>query len=103
MSVSGTPFTTVDGLVSGLNTSDIINKLMTLDLGFDRENVLTAQISLPRSKYKEPQQTLAFQQELLDRIKALPGVKDAWVEIVWEPPWTKDRMSEMAKLTLGIF
>jgi predicted permease len=53
------------------------NKLTTLDLGFDRENVLTAQISLPRSKYKEPQQTLAFQQELLDRIKALPGVQAA--------------------------
>jgi metal-sulfur cluster biosynthetic enzyme len=30
-------------------------------------------------------------------------VKDAWVEIVWEPPWSKDRMSEEAKLTLGIF
>ena len=53
------------------------NKLTTLDLGFDRENVLTAQISLPRSKYKEPQQTLAFQQELLGRIKALPGVQAA--------------------------
>jgi predicted permease len=53
------------------------NKLTALDLGFDRDNVLTAQISLPRSKYKEPQQALAFQQELLQRIKALPGVQSA--------------------------
>jgi putative ABC transport system permease protein len=53
------------------------NKLTTVDLGFDREHVLTAQISLPRSKYKQPQQTLAFQQELLNQIKSLPGVQSA--------------------------
>jgi FeS assembly SUF system protein len=37
------------------------------------------------------------------KIKAIPGVKDAWVEIVWEPPWGKERMSEAAKLQLGFF
>jgi len=37
------------------------------------------------------------------KIKALDGVKDAWVEIVWEPPWGKERMSEGAKLALGMF
>jgi predicted permease len=52
-------------------------KLTAVDLGFDRENVLTARISLPRSKYKEPQKSLAFQQELLQKIKALPGVEAA--------------------------
>jgi putative ABC transport system permease protein len=53
------------------------NKLTAVDLGFDRENVLTAQISLPRSKYKQPEQSLAFQQELLQQIKRLPGVQSA--------------------------
>ena len=53
------------------------NKLTAIDLGFDRENVLTARISLPRSKYKEPAQSLAFQQELLQKVKALPGVQAA--------------------------
>jgi putative ABC transport system permease protein len=53
------------------------NKLTAVDLGFDRENVLTTRISLPRSKYKEPAQVLAFQQELLQKVKALPGVRDA--------------------------
>jgi FeS assembly SUF system protein len=42
-------------------------------------------------------------QEVRYKVKAIPGITDAWVEIVWEPPWTKDRMSEMAKLTLGFF
>jgi FeS assembly SUF system protein len=41
--------------------------------------------------------------EVRYKVKAIPAVKDAWVEIVWEPPWSKDRMSEEAKLTLGIF
>ena len=39
----------------------------------------------------------------VDQIKALPGVTDAWVEIVWDPPWDKERMSEAAKLQLGFF
>ena len=51
------------------------NKLNAIDLGFDRENVLTARISLPRSKYKERAQSLAFQQQLLQKVKALPGVE----------------------------
>ena len=37
------------------------------------------------------------------KVKAVPGVADAWVEIAWEPMWTKDRMSESAKLQLGFF
>ena len=41
--------------------------------------------------------------EVRYKVKAIPGVKDAWVEIVWEPPWDKDRMSEAAKLSLGFF
>jgi FeS assembly SUF system protein len=41
--------------------------------------------------------------EVRYKVKAIPEVKDAWVEIVWEPPWDKDRMSEAAKLQLGFF
>ena len=42
-------------------------------------------------------------QEVRYKVKSVPGIVDAWVEIVWEPPWSKDRMSEVAKLTLGMF
>ena len=42
-------------------------------------------------------------QEVRYKVKAIPGITEAWVEIVWEPTWTKDRMSEAAKLTLGFF
>jgi FeS assembly SUF system protein len=41
--------------------------------------------------------------EVRYKVKAVEGVKDCAVEVVWEPPWTKDMMSETAKLTLGMF
>lgn len=36
-------------------------------------------------------------------VKAVPGVSDAHVEIVWDPPWEKSRMSELARIELGLF
>jgi FeS assembly SUF system protein len=41
--------------------------------------------------------------EVRYKVKALEGVSDCTVEIVWEPPWTKDMMSETARLSLGMF
>jgi FeS assembly SUF system protein len=37
------------------------------------------------------------------RVAAVPGVSAAKVELVWDPPWDKDRMSEEAQLQLGLF
>ena len=37
-----------------------------------------------------------------EAVESLPGVKDVYVRIVWEPRWTKDRLSEEAKRQLGI-
>ena len=34
--------------------------------------------------------------------KAVPGVSDAWVDVVWEPTWDMSKMSEAAKLQLGL-
>ena len=34
--------------------------------------------------------------------RAVPGVKDVKLELTFDPPWSKDRMSEAAKLALGI-
>ncbi|MYI75200.1 MAG: DUF59 domain-containing protein [Acidobacteria bacterium] len=41
--------------------------------------------------------------EVQGKVKSIDGVTDARVDIVWDPPWDKDRMSEAAKLQLGIF
>lgn len=40
--------------------------------------------------------------EVRYRVKAVPGVSDAQVEIVWEPPWSMDKMSDVARLQLGL-
>ncbi len=39
--------------------------------------------------------------EVQDKIAAIDGVKKAHVNLVWEPSWTPERMSEAAKLELG--
>ena len=36
------------------------------------------------------------------RVGAVPGVRDAEVEIVWDPPWDPSKMSDEAKLELGM-
>ncbi len=41
--------------------------------------------------------------EVEEKVRAVPGVTDAKVELVWDPPWTPDRMSEAARLELGMF
>jgi FeS assembly SUF system protein len=40
--------------------------------------------------------------EVEKKVSAIEGVKSAQVEVVWEPPWSPEKMSEGAKLTLGM-
>ena len=37
------------------------------------------------------------------KVLAIPGVTSARVDLVWDPPWTPDKMSDAAKLQLGFF
>ena len=41
--------------------------------------------------------------DVANKVKAVDGVTDAKVDITWEPAWTKDRMSDAAKLQLGMW
>lgn len=36
-------------------------------------------------------------------VNQVEGVSDCTVELVWEPPWSKDRMTDVARLELGMF
>jgi FeS assembly SUF system protein len=36
-------------------------------------------------------------------VRQVPGVADVGVELVWEPPWSPERMTEAARLQLGLF
>ena len=42
-------------------------------------------------------------QQVKDAVAAVPGVAEAKLDVVWEPPWDRDRMSEAAKLQLGLW
>ena len=40
--------------------------------------------------------------EVKAKAKAVPGVSDAWVDVVWEPQWYMNKMTDAAKLKLGL-
>jgi len=46
-------------------------------------------------------QSLPMQAEW--QVSGIPGVEQVHVEVVWEPPWTPEMMSEAARLQLGFF
>ena len=61
---------------SGLLLKSFVN-LVSVNPGFDPENVLTASVGLPLSRYPERQSQVAFFQQLLDSTRSLPGVESA--------------------------
>ncbi|HMV49097.1 MAG TPA: ABC transporter permease, partial [Blastocatellia bacterium] len=52
-------------------------KLRALDIGINAENVLTLRTQLPSEKYGELPKRTAFYQQVLERVRALPGVRAA--------------------------
>jgi putative ABC transport system permease protein len=52
-------------------------QLLRIDPGFDSRSVLAMNVTLPTVKYAKPEQQIAFFDEVLRRVRALPGVRDA--------------------------
>lgn len=50
-------------------------KLQQVDLGFTPANVVTLRLSLPDTRYVEPQKVSGFFSELVSRTESLPGVE----------------------------
>ena len=63
--------------VSGGLMVQSFHKLQHLNLGFHPDNLLTMKMVLPDSKYSEYPKRIAFVNELLQRVRALPGVVSA--------------------------
>ena len=51
-----------------------LSRLLGVDRGFDMDNVLTMDLSLPASRYSDRHQKIAFYQELLQRMRSVPGI-----------------------------
>ena len=79
---------------------DIYELGLIYDILVDAEKRVLVKMTLTSPACPSAQQ---IPSEVRYKVKAIPEVTDAWVEIEWEPPWSKERMSEEAKLTLGIF
>jgi FeS assembly SUF system protein len=41
--------------------------------------------------------------EVKKKVAEIPGVADVKLDVVWDPPWDRDRMSDAARLQLGLF
>ncbi len=70
------------------------------DIVSDAEGRVTVTMTLTSPACPSAQQ---LPSEARFKTRAVPGVTDAWVDVVWEPPWTKDMMSETARMALGMF
>jgi putative ABC transport system permease protein len=64
-------------LVSAGLLLQTFQKLQRVDLGFDANNVLTASVELPDSRYLKNEQIASFYKNFLERVRALPGVTSA--------------------------
>ena len=52
-------------------------RLRHVNIGLDPKNVLTASVSLPQTKYREPESRTQFFKQLVERVRNLPGVESA--------------------------
>ena len=56
--------------------------------------------SLLRKEFKP--RTDSAEQAVEQAVKSVAGVTDARVELTWDPPWSREKMSEAARLQLGM-
>ena len=64
-------------------------ELLRVDPGFDAHNVLSMNVSLPTVKYAKPQQQIEFFDEMLRRVSALPGVRNAAISAALPLTWKR--------------
>ena len=70
------------------------------DIAVDRDSVAVIKMTLTAPGCPA---AITLPAEVQGKVKSIEGIADARIDVVWDPPWSKDRMSEAAKLQLGIF
>jgi FeS assembly SUF system protein len=68
-----------------------------IDISEDGDAVVTMTLTTPHCPVAE-----SLPQEVEYRVLAVPGIRDAEVKVVWDPPWDPSKMSDEARLELGM-
>jgi len=69
------------------------------DIGIDPERRVQIRMTLTAPGCPSAQ---ALPAEVERKVRAVPGVTDVCVDVVWEPAWSPDRMTDAAKLEMGL-
>lgn len=70
------------------------------DIDIDQQGIVSVKMTLTTPACPEAQSLPATIESV---IRSIDCVVDVKLELVWDPPWTKDRMSEETRMVLGIF
>jgi FeS assembly SUF system protein len=68
-----------------------------IQISEDADAVITMTLTTPHCPVAE-----SLPQEVELRVLSVPGIRDAEVKVVWEPPWDPSQMSDEARLELGM-
>lgn len=78
---------------------DIVNLGLVYDVDLDEEGTATVKMTL--TSMGCPMAPVIVDQ-VQTALGELPEIKNTEVNIVWNPPWSKDMMSRYAKIALGV-
>ena len=68
-----------------------------VDISEDGDATITMTLTTPHCPVAE-----SLPQEVELRVMSVPGIRDAVVNLVWDPPWDPSKMSDEARLELGM-
>ena len=68
-----------------------------VDISEDGDATITMTLTTPHCPVAE-----SLPQEVELRAMSVPGIRDAVVNLVWDPPWDPSKMSDEARLELGM-
>lgn len=78
---------------------DIVNLGLVYDVELDEEGKAIVTMTLTSMGCPMGPQIIA---DIKQQLMELPEVKDVEVNVVWNPPWSKEKMSRYAKMALGV-
>ncbi|MDV2583171.1 metal-sulfur cluster assembly factor [Alkalibacillus haloalkaliphilus] len=78
---------------------DIVNLGLVYNIDLDDEGIATVTMTLTAMGCPL---AATIESDVKNALADIPEVDEVEVNIVWNPPWTKDRMSRYAKIALGI-